>query len=220
MAGLVIGLDAHDFGLIQQHAVGNDFGFEPGGAELLRHVLGGLVILGRGGQVRLGGEGLQFLAGQFGVGHGEELLFELGFGAEVGVAEARPAAAPAPAAGCDGSPAVKTAGKRNNASAARRAHRIGPLSGLNQLPTSVISHRLRAMRAAARRQRNLAQALRAGLGCGSGRGLRLLQARQQSRSWAARWQNTPRRHDQECNRRVEKIADLDLRRHPHAESRR
>jgi hypothetical protein len=45
------------------------------------------VIFGRGGQVRLGGERLQVLAGQLGVGNGEKLLLDFGFGGEVGVAE-------------------------------------------------------------------------------------------------------------------------------------
>ena len=76
-----------DFGLVQQHAVGNDLGFEAGGAELFGHVFGGLVVFRRGGHVRLGGERLQVFAGELGVGHGEELLLDVGLFAEVGVAE-------------------------------------------------------------------------------------------------------------------------------------
>ena len=77
MAGLVIGLDADDFGPIQQHAVGNDRGLEPSGAKLLRHILRGLAVFRRGRKVRLGCERLQLLAGQFGIGHGQELFLEL-----------------------------------------------------------------------------------------------------------------------------------------------
>ena len=87
MTGLVPGLDAHHFGLIEQNAIGNDLGLEPVGAELARHVLGGLVILGRRGQVRLGRESLQLLARQLGIGNREKLLFKPGFAAEVGVTE-------------------------------------------------------------------------------------------------------------------------------------
>ena len=37
--------------------------------------------------MRLGGESGQFFAGKFWIGHGQEFFFQLGFRAEVGVAE-------------------------------------------------------------------------------------------------------------------------------------
>jgi hypothetical protein len=83
----VVGFHLDDFGLVEQHAVGDDLGVEAGGAKFLGDVFGGLVVFGRGGQVRLGGEGLQVLAGQLGVGDGEELLLDFGLRGEVGVAE-------------------------------------------------------------------------------------------------------------------------------------
>ena len=87
MAGGIVGLDADDFGLVEQNAIGNDLGFETGGAELARDILGGLVIFRCGGEMRSGGELFEFLAGLFGIGDGEEFLFDFGFGTEVGVAE-------------------------------------------------------------------------------------------------------------------------------------
>ena len=37
--------------------------------------------------MRLGGKGLEFLAGELGIGYGEELFFDAGLGGEVGIAE-------------------------------------------------------------------------------------------------------------------------------------
>ena len=45
------------------------------------------MVFRRGGQMRLGGEDLEVLAGEFGVGNGEEFLLDFGLGGEVGVAE-------------------------------------------------------------------------------------------------------------------------------------
>ena len=87
LAGGVEGLHLDGPGLVHQHAVGNDLRFEARGAKLLGHVFGGFAVGGRGGHVRLGGEGLQLFAGQFGVGDGEEFLFDFGLLAEVGIAE-------------------------------------------------------------------------------------------------------------------------------------
>ncbi len=88
MAGLVPGFNTDNFRLVEEHAIGNDLRFEPGGAELARDELGGFVILRRCGEMRLSGEGLEFLAGQFGVGHGEELFFKLRFRSEISKAKA------------------------------------------------------------------------------------------------------------------------------------
>ena len=88
MAGFVPGLNVDGFGVVEEHAIGNDFGFEAGGAEFARDELGGFVILWRGGQMRLGGESGEVVAGVFWIGHGEEFLFLLCFGVEVGKAEA------------------------------------------------------------------------------------------------------------------------------------
>ncbi len=71
------GFHLDDLGLVHQDAIRNNLRLEAGSAKLLRHVLRGLVILGRRGDVRLGGERLQMLAGEFGVGHGEKLLLDL-----------------------------------------------------------------------------------------------------------------------------------------------
>ena len=83
----VVRLHAHRLGAIHQYPVGNDLGLQAGVAELPRHILGGLAVFGSRGQVRLGGQSLQVPAGQLGVGHGEELLFNFGLGGEISVAE-------------------------------------------------------------------------------------------------------------------------------------
>ena len=59
----------------------------PGGAKFLRYVFGGLAVFWRGGQVGLGGEDFEVLAGQFGIGDGEKFLLDAGLGGEVRVAE-------------------------------------------------------------------------------------------------------------------------------------
>ncbi len=87
LSGGIECLNLNGLGLIHQYAIGNDLGVEPGGAELLRHVFGGLVVFRARGDVRLGGQGLQVFAGQFGIGHGEELLLDACLLAEVGIAE-------------------------------------------------------------------------------------------------------------------------------------
>ena len=87
LACCVEGLHADDFGPVEQHAVGHDLGFEAVGAKLLGNIERGLVVFGRGGHVRLGGERFQIFAGELGAGHIEECLFYRGFLAEVGVAE-------------------------------------------------------------------------------------------------------------------------------------
>ncbi len=56
LAGLIPGFHLDRSGPVQQHAVGNDFGIETRGAELLCDILGGFVILGRGGHMRSRGE--------------------------------------------------------------------------------------------------------------------------------------------------------------------
>ena len=62
------------FGIIQEHAVRDDFCIKAGGAEFLGDILGGGVVLRRSGHVRRGGEGLELFAGEFGVGYGEECV--------------------------------------------------------------------------------------------------------------------------------------------------
>ena len=61
----VPGLDFDFFGHVEPGLVGHDVGIEAGFFEFFRDVLGGLVVLGRGGDVGLGGEGLEFFAGEF-----------------------------------------------------------------------------------------------------------------------------------------------------------
>ena len=174
MAGGVIGLDSHYFGLIQQHAVGNDFGFQPGGAELLRHVLCGPVVLGRGRKVRLGSECLQCFAGQFGVGHSQELFLELGFGAEVGVAQdVLRRRLRRQQAGLQ--PHGQNCRKEKQCKRCALAHRSGPLSGLNQLST--FAHQATGCEQWAQRRAASGMSLRHsghGLVVGFGRGFRLL----------------------------------------------
>ena len=62
-------------------------GLEAGGLELFGDVLCGLVVLGRTGPVGCGGEDLQVLAGELGVGNGEEDRVPLGLLGEVAIAE-------------------------------------------------------------------------------------------------------------------------------------
>ena len=88
MAGLVPSLDADDFRIVEEHAVRNDLRIETGGAKFACDELGGFVVLGRCGEMRLRGESLEVLTGQFGIGHGEELRFQFCFRVEVGIAEA------------------------------------------------------------------------------------------------------------------------------------
>jgi hypothetical protein len=56
-------------------------------AKLLRDVLGGFAVLGRGGEMGFGGEDFQVLTGQPGVGHGQKSFFNFGLVGEVGIAE-------------------------------------------------------------------------------------------------------------------------------------
>jgi hypothetical protein len=87
MTGGVESFDLHNFRLIEQDAIWNDLGVEASVTEFLSDVFGGLAVLGRGGQVRLGCEDLEVLPGKLGVGDREELFFDLGLGSEVGVSE-------------------------------------------------------------------------------------------------------------------------------------
>ncbi len=87
IAARVQGFDADGFGVVDEDAVGDDFGFEAGGAELLRDIFGGFAVFRGGGEVGLGGEDFEVLAGEFGIGDGEEFFFDAGLGGEVGVAE-------------------------------------------------------------------------------------------------------------------------------------
>ena len=59
-------------GFVEEDFVGDDLGLEAGGFELVGDVDGGGVVLGRTGPVGGGGEGLEVLAGEFGVGDGHE----------------------------------------------------------------------------------------------------------------------------------------------------
>ena len=87
LPGGVERLHLDGFGLVHQHAVGNDLCVQARRTEFLRDVFGGFAVFGRGGQMRLGGKGLQLLAGQLCIRHGQKLLFDLRFLAEIGVAE-------------------------------------------------------------------------------------------------------------------------------------
>ena len=78
-------LNADYFWLIEENAIGNDFGFETGGAEFLRNVFRGLAVLGCGSNVRLGGECLQVFASELCVWDGKKLVFNFGLAAEIGV---------------------------------------------------------------------------------------------------------------------------------------
>ncbi len=88
-AGFVKGLHAHHLGLVQQHPVAHNGGFQAGLAEFLRHKFGGFQVLRRRRQVGLGGQCLQVLTGQLGAGHGQKLLLDAGLLGEVGIAEDR-----------------------------------------------------------------------------------------------------------------------------------
>ena len=68
----VEGFDEDADGLVEQDFVGDDRGLEAGGFELVGDVLSGGVVLGGAGPVGGGGEGLEVLAGELGVGDGEE----------------------------------------------------------------------------------------------------------------------------------------------------
>jgi hypothetical protein len=78
LAGGIVSLHAHRFGLVHQHTVGNDLGFKAGGAEFLGDILRGLQILGRGGDVRCGSKNLQRFAGKLCAGHGKKALLDGG----------------------------------------------------------------------------------------------------------------------------------------------
>ena len=86
-AARVPGLDADGFGVVDEDTVGDDFSFEAGGTELLRDIFSGFAVLRGRGEVRFGGEDFEVLAGQFGIGDGEEFLFDAGLGGEVCIAE-------------------------------------------------------------------------------------------------------------------------------------
>ena len=68
----VEGFDEDADGLVEEDSVGDDLGLEAGGFELVGDVEGGGVVLGGTGPVGRGGEDLEVLAGEFGVGDGEE----------------------------------------------------------------------------------------------------------------------------------------------------
>jgi len=101
VAGYVLGCGAGDeqfaagvpgfytdgFGVVDEDAVGDDFSFQAGGAEFLGDVIGGFAVFRGGGEVGHGGEDFEVLAGEFGIGDGEEFLFDAGLGGEVLVAE-------------------------------------------------------------------------------------------------------------------------------------
>ena len=74
-------------GLVEEDFVGDDLGLEAGGFEFFGDVLGGGVVLGGTGPVGGGGEGFEVLAGEVGVGDGEEGFVPFGLLGEVAVAE-------------------------------------------------------------------------------------------------------------------------------------
>ena len=82
------GFDEDPDGLVHEDAEGDDLGGEAGGFEAIGDVEGGLVVFGGAGPVGLGGEDFEVLAGEGGVGDGEEAGVDGGFGgAEVAEAE-------------------------------------------------------------------------------------------------------------------------------------
>ena len=87
VAGGVEGFDDDLDGLVEQDFVGDDLGVEAGGFEFVGDVDGGGVVLGGAGPVGRGGEGLEVLAGELGVGDGQEGGVPLGLLGEVAVAE-------------------------------------------------------------------------------------------------------------------------------------
>ena len=87
LAGGVKGVDLDRDGLVEPDAEGDDLGVEAGRLEFFGDVEGRCVVLGGAGPVGLGGEGLQVLAGEGGVGDGEERCIPRLLLGEVGVAE-------------------------------------------------------------------------------------------------------------------------------------
>ena len=87
VAGGVEGFDEDAAGLVDPDLVGDDLGVEAGGFELVGYVDGGGVVLGGAGPVRGGGECLEMLAGELGIGDGHEGGVPLGLLGEVAVAE-------------------------------------------------------------------------------------------------------------------------------------
>ena len=87
VAGGVEGFDDDAAGLVEPDFVGDDLGVEAGGFELVGDVDGGGVVLGGAGPVWGGGEGLEMLAGEPGVGDRHEGGVPLGLLGEVAVAE-------------------------------------------------------------------------------------------------------------------------------------
>ena len=84
----VVCLDFDFFGHVEPGLVGDDAGVEAVGFEFFGDVLRGFIVFGRGGDVGLGGEGLEFFAGELRVGNGEEGLVGLRLlGGEIAVAE-------------------------------------------------------------------------------------------------------------------------------------
>ena len=77
VAAGVEGLDQDLDGFVEEHFVGDDLGFEAGGLKFFRYVDGGGVVLRRAGPVGRGSEGLEVLAGEFGVGDGKKVASHL-----------------------------------------------------------------------------------------------------------------------------------------------
>ena len=80
-------LNLDHLGLIHQHAIGNDLGFEAGGAKLLRDVFGGLVVFGLEAMCGSAVSVFRCSPASFAFGHGEKFLLDACLFAEVGVAE-------------------------------------------------------------------------------------------------------------------------------------
>ena len=86
-AGRVEGLDEDRYWLVHQDAVGDDFGIEARGPEVLGDVERGGVVFWRACPVGRGGQGFEVLLSQPGVGYGEERRVPYGLLREVAEAE-------------------------------------------------------------------------------------------------------------------------------------
>ena len=89
VASFVEGFDADNFWLVEQDAIRNDFRIESCVAKLPGDVFGCFAVFWRRGQVRLGCEYLEVLAGELRVRNGKESLFDFALGREIAVAEDR-----------------------------------------------------------------------------------------------------------------------------------
>jgi hypothetical protein len=76
-------------GIVDPDFVFDDFGFEPGVAEFLRHVVGGGLVLDRSCHVRIFGQNAEMLLRQLGIGHGQKARLDGGLGGGIAESEDR-----------------------------------------------------------------------------------------------------------------------------------